>query len=166
VPAILALHRQNGSITSVKKSGNIVSARSPRFTYVFFPRNFCNVCGVASVQLVDIAVQELCSIFAITSDVIRNIKIDNIMATGRVRPFPTYLELERYACDGSSRVLDCCRTEYDREKFPSVKLEFAPRGCAMIFRSGKVNLLGCREQSEVDRILNAIATSLEDSHSQ
>jgi TATA-box binding protein (TBP) (component of TFIID and TFIIIB) len=159
--ATLTFHKQNNRLRYVKKSGNIFVARSSRFTYVFFSQNFCNVCGAKSVQQVDTALHELCDLFSIVISSICNIKIDNIMATGRVRAFPSYLEMEKYACERSESIVDCIRTEYNREKFPAIKLEFAPRGCAMLFQSGKVNILGCTEPTQADRIINAIAFSFD-----
>ena len=132
---------------------NFLVAKS-RFTFIIFKANIrsitnhINITKIPNLYSISDAITELetvlnCKSFGLT--------VDNISATCN---FPHKLDLIHVVEEKKFSQI-----KYNNQVFPGLFLKF-PIGTAILFHSGKINIVGCKSEKDLEWILQNISANI------
>ena len=127
----------------------VVRYKNVKFVYIIFYSGHINCTGIASIELVNLAVH-LFKRSYITS--ISSFKVKAIAATAKLDRGLTPVELDKLVHISSCEV----RISLPNNKFAGLMLRFQGGGSAQVFYSGKVNFLGARSLSHLKFMCNFV----------
>ena len=137
----------------LRKSGNILSIKTPNFAYTVFKAqsSWVNATGLRGFSAIGECLTEFCLLFSAQREDIYNFKVDNITAHGR------------FSEDGFdfSYLLACppCGVKsvfYNPQSFPGAILKFECGGCLLLFPSRRYSVVGAKRYGRVLIVRDAV----------
>ena len=151
---------------SLKFINNFLVYRN-KYTFVIFAGGYVNITGICDLNEAKRQVPTILSLIFGTELVLKPLIVQNISATCRLTTQVNLLNCKIASADckyfpESSRYLKKLGIESEISTFPAVKL-FTDVGTALIFASGKCNIVGCNQEQHIYWIrnvcLNAVGIS-------
>ena len=160
--SILARFQQKLRHKRTVRFGNYVSLKE-RYAYIIFPQNgFVNVTGIKSLKEVSLVVNNFFYDFELDLRFVArtHFVVDSTTATGDFNCRLDLVLLQKYVNSHS----DCgLRITYNRDRFSGAACRSNIGPCAIIFASGKFNLLGSKNRWQIRNVvlqLNAVMSNL------
>jgi TATA-box binding protein (TBP) (component of TFIID and TFIIIB) len=131
---------------SVKVNGNITSIHTEDCVYIIFNTSgHVNVTGIKKIEHIEGCIETFLDIFCINEQISGlDIKIDNISASGFIG-LPLLLSLKEI--ENASLHINGLVT-FNQGRFPGICVK-TPHGTAIIFQSGKINVVGIRKVGDL-----------------
>lgn len=148
-----ALEKLRSLSIPTKIYGNFISFKAQNYTYILFKKgkkdyNHINITQIANFSSIAQAIDILESILdCCVSDYI----IDNIIATSDLH---RKISLEKIITNGHFTNI-----KYNNEVFPGLFIKFL-MGTVILFHTGKLVIVGCKNQSSLEWILQNIILNI------
>lgn len=150
-----AIIRHKGHISC----SNIAVLRREGYTFVVFGSRVLNICGIRCETNIPHAIRIAADTFEVCADSLHPV-CDNVTSSGHFS-LPPNFSCENYA--EHAIVRHCVRIELNRQRLSAVRLVFdrgGGGGVALLFRSGRYNVLGGASVERNASIHDALADSL------
>lgn len=147
---VLKAFKKKLSYKRTKQFGNFVSLKE-RYTYIIFPQSgFINVTGIKTLEEVPQVVQHFFQDFELDSDCVKLITfdIDSMTATADAGIRIDLVKLQKYV---SAHRDSGFTITYNRNRFSGASCR-SKLGTAVVFASGRYNLLGCKARWQIRRV--------------
>ncbi len=148
-----AIERLENNGITLKTYSNFLTFKTHNFTYVLFKKgqrkhSHINVTQIPSLKLIRKSIRVIekclgCSVLYY--------KIDNIIATSDLKQSVNLIDIV------SRRRFD--KIKYNNEIFPGLFIKF-PSGTVIIFHSGKIVIVGCKNQKTIKWILEIVHANI------
>ena len=125
-----------------------------KYTYIIFKpnknknHNHINITKIPNTKFVTEAISEIENLLKVKHF---DFKIDNIVASGNFMRHIDILEIVK------KRLFE--KIKYNNQKFPGLFIKFN-RGTAIIFHSGKVVLVGCKDLNDIEWITQQLVANI------